>query len=77
LADRRWASASRPRLRARRRLPPHARRHHVDDVAAEVAATGLVAQTLTITQGGTVRFAQIVDPDGNTITLVELPTSAR
>ena len=47
---------------------------HLDDVAAEVAATGLVAQTLTITQGDTVRFAQIADPDGNSITLVESPS---
>ena len=49
---------------------------HLEDTAAEVTDSALVAQTPTITQGDTVRFAQIVDPDGNTITLVESPASA-
>jgi predicted enzyme related to lactoylglutathione lyase len=49
---------------------------HLEGTAAEVTDSGLVAHTPTISQGDTVRFVQIVDPDGNTITLVESPASA-
>ena len=51
--------------------------NRLDQVAVEVADAELVAEPLDITHGDTVRFAQILDPDGNTITLVETPTGAR
>jgi hypothetical protein len=51
--------------------------NRLDEVAVEVADAGLVAQTLDITQGDTVRFAQILDTDGNTTSLVEMRTGAQ
>ena len=47
--------------------------NHLEDIVAQIADSGLVPRALPITQGDTVRFAQIIDPDGNTITLVESP----
>lgn len=48
----------------------------IDDIGAvvgELARAGLAPEAPEVASGITVRFAQVADPDGNVITLVESP----
>jgi hypothetical protein len=58
--------------RARGRCDDHARRDRLNDILARLAAHGIEHEPVE-TYGNGVRHVEVLDPDGNSLSLAQVP----